>query len=210
MISATPQTAFATSHILYLHNAASDITCVSGGLNNGMDSTIGANPMTQRLDGTEDWWIEPDNLSDVTIPAGNWQVVFDTTTPSGPASTVTVKVLRVSDDDTTNPPCAVRQTIIDEPITMASKATQQYSTPVVNPGVVTVAAGERIIVTFAQTGGSKAVDLRFGGSLSWTRPRRKNTRNIWNRRSALLARPECWKWTMARTGARVHAAWLVR
>jgi len=163
MIFATPQTALASSHILYLHDVVSNITCSSGGINNQMDSTIGANPITQRLDATEDWWIEASNPR--TIPAGNWQVIFDATTSGGggPAGKVTVTVQRVANN------CSVPLTIINEEITMEKGTTMEYSTASITRGQITVNSGERIIVIFEKTGGgtNRLIDLRYGGSNSF-------------------------------------------
>jgi len=157
MISATPQTAFATSHILYLHDVVSNLPCSSGGLSNAMDSTIGTNARTQLLDGTEDWWIEPANPR--TIPAGNWQVVFDTTTAGGggPAGKVTVKVLKITDN------CTIQTIIPGQEIDMVKGTTQEYSITH-NPGQVTVNSGERILVSFAQTSGNRDILLRYDGA----------------------------------------------
>ena len=50
---------------------------------------------------------------------------------------------------------------------MEKDSIKEYSTTLFNPGVVTVAQGEKIIVSFAQTGGNRAINLRYDSSATF-------------------------------------------
>ncbi len=144
------------SETWYMRDTSTDVLSCGSDLNRDTSQTAGSPQSTHTLTtDVYDYWYGRTGPGE--FEAGNWVVDFWTTTAGGggPAGKVTVIVERVS------AACVVQQTIVSQQLGMTKGTTQEYSTTPVNPGTVTLASGERIVIRYAQTNGARQIDLLY-------------------------------------------------
>lgn len=135
-----------------------DVLSCGSSLNLDASQTAGSADTGEVMDATYDYWYEPSTPR--TLGAGNWQVHFWVdTASSGSGATATAIVERV------NSSCTVQQTIVNEAVVLTKGSWQQYSTAAVDPGAVTIAAGQRLLFRLAKTAGNSAATLHYNGGV---------------------------------------------
>jgi hypothetical protein len=144
----------------YARDSAAPLACGPGTRKN-LSETVGSSTKALRLDGTGDTWNKAESR---TIAAGDWRVamVLDTDSGGGPQNRVNVLVQRVNSSCTVQGSDIINETI---DVTKGDSGKTYFTTLPNDPGEITFAAGDGVLVTFTDTNGNQWKDVKYDGGV---------------------------------------------